>query len=103
MLGDASLPATAASLKDATDELNRGTRLARLLERLTAVVGQAKVLQFVPKATKAAESVVGELTPIGRRVVQLLEETLALTRDTNRRTTNIDRKFGGDLVVPPVP
>lgn len=102
-LRDASLPATAASLRETTDELNRGTRLARLMYRLTAVTGEAEALEFVPKATKAAESVTGELVPIARRILQLQEETIVLTRDTNRRTTNIDRKLGGDLLVPPVP
>jgi hypothetical protein len=103
MLGGASLPATASSLRETTDELNRGTRLARLMERLTAVIGQMKVLQFVPKATRAADAVTNEIVPIARRVVALQEETLQVTRDTNRRATNIDRKLGGDLLVPPVP
>lgn len=102
-LRDASLPATARSLRETTDELNRGTRLARLIPRLTAVAGEAKTLEFVPKATRAAESVTRELVPIARRILQLQEQTLELTRDTNRRTTNIDRKLGGDLLVPPVP
>lgn len=98
--GNADLAGTARSLAETTDELNRGTRLQRLLVRLTQVVGQAQQLRFVPKATAAAESVTGRIEPLLEEGVRMQRELIVLTRDTNRHAANLDRKLGGDLPLP---
>lgn len=100
LLTGANLPTTAASLSKVTDELGRGTRLRRLLVRLTAVLGQAQTLAFVPKATAAADSVTGRLVPLVERGIAMLSETLVVAQDTNRHAANLDRKLGGDLPLP---
>lgn len=100
LLASSNLPATARSVKATADELGRGTRLARLLERLTFVVGQAKALRTVPKVTVAADAVTGRIVPLIERGVAMLAETLTIVRETNRHAANLDRKLGGDLPLP---
>lgn len=98
--GAAELPRAAASLTRTADELNRGTRLRRLLVRLTAVLGQARSLDLVPSVDRAADAVTGRLLPLVERGIAMLATTVELTRDTNRHAANLDRKFGGDLPLP---
>lgn len=97
LLQETKLPATARSITETTDELNRGTRLARLMERLTSVLGQAKTLRFVPKATAAADAVTARIVPLIERGIAMLSETLAVTKDTGRHAASLDRKLGGEL------
>lgn len=97
------LPRTARSLTATADELNRGTRLRRMLVRLTAVLGQAQRVHLVPSVDAAADAVTARLVPLVERGVAMLASTLDVARDTNGHAANLDRKPGGDLPLPGSP
>jgi len=97
---DADLPATAGSLTRVTDELGRGTRLERLMVRLTALLGQAQTLGVVPSVDAASDAVTGRLLPLVERGIAMLATTMELTRDTNGHAASLDRKLGGELPAP---
>ena len=101
------LRGTAQAVSATADELNRGTRLRRLLQRMTRVFGQAEQRDVVPSVDAASEAVTRRLVPLVEQGIALLRENVAITRDTNavtrdtnRHAANLDRKLGGDLPLP---
>ena len=104
----ADVGGTTRAVRRLTDTFARQRRLERLLVRANTVLGQARALDTVPKATRAAELVPvqtrilrdsrriqAQTLEMQRQALAAIRETQTIVRDVERHAESLDTKTGG--------